>query len=197
MTDISFNCPHCKQNLEAPGDMAGETLACPNCQKAIRIPTVAPITLSAPKGKLAGRLIAGIIGGLILAVLGANIVSMVTGGPMAKEPSKTATAIAAIVFLGLWAASIVVAVRAQRAAKVWRRLLISCACLSLALPLAGFIMAGRTTHHYAAKGAELEAAATAGVGGVMAIFLGILGFFLGAIFLTIGLLVGRDLKEPK
>jgi hypothetical protein len=142
-------------------------------------------------------LVAGVVGGLILATLAANITTVIFGDPMAKEPSKTATAIAALVFFGLWAVSIVIGIKAQRAAKAWRRLLISNACLSFALPLAGFILAGRATHQFESKGAHLEAAVTAGAGGVMAIFLGILGFFLGAIFLTVGLLVGRDRKETK
>ena len=89
------------------------------------------------------------------------------------------------------------AVKAERTAKAWRRLLISSACLSFALPLAGLILAGKTMEQFESKGAHLQAAVTAGAGGVMAVVLAIFGFFLGAIFLTVGLLVGRDRKETK
>jgi len=38
MTDINFDCPHCNQNLEAPPDMARETIECPTCEESIEIP---------------------------------------------------------------------------------------------------------------------------------------------------------------
>jgi len=197
MAEISFACPHCKQHLDAPPEMAGDQLACPTCRKPIQVPTVEPVKLSPQRGPLAGRLVAGIVGGLILAILGANISELLFADPMAKEPGKTVTDISALLFLGLWAVSIGMGIKARSAAKAWRRLLITNGCLSFALPLAGFVMAGRAAYLYEAKGAHHAAAASAGAGGVMAIFLGILGFFLGAIFLTIGLLVGRKQKDAK
>lgn len=38
MPDIKFNCPACKQSLEAPPDMAGQLIDCPTCKGAIEIP---------------------------------------------------------------------------------------------------------------------------------------------------------------
>ncbi|MDR0993968.1 MAG: hypothetical protein LBN38_05330 [Verrucomicrobiota bacterium] len=38
MADLHFNCPHCGQNLDAPEEMAGETIDCPVCQKSFQIP---------------------------------------------------------------------------------------------------------------------------------------------------------------
>ena len=38
MADINFDCPHCGQNLDAPPDMAGESLECPACEEAITVP---------------------------------------------------------------------------------------------------------------------------------------------------------------
>ena len=38
MAEITFSCPGCRQELEAPEEMAGEIVECPNCQKQITIP---------------------------------------------------------------------------------------------------------------------------------------------------------------
>jgi DNA-directed RNA polymerase subunit M/transcription elongation factor TFIIS len=38
MADIEFTCPECGQVLEAPEEMAGESLACPSCEAPISIP---------------------------------------------------------------------------------------------------------------------------------------------------------------
>lgn len=39
MCDIKFNCRFCRQSLEAPPDMAGESIECPACKGAIAIPS--------------------------------------------------------------------------------------------------------------------------------------------------------------
>lgn len=44
MAEIEFNCPACGQVLEAPEEMAGESLACPSCEAPITIPAPAPDT---------------------------------------------------------------------------------------------------------------------------------------------------------
>jgi hypothetical protein len=38
MPGLKFPCPHCKQSLEAPEEMLGETISCPSCQGSIEIP---------------------------------------------------------------------------------------------------------------------------------------------------------------
>ncbi len=38
MPDINFSCPHCSQELEAPEEMAGDTLACPACGMDLTVP---------------------------------------------------------------------------------------------------------------------------------------------------------------
>jgi DNA-directed RNA polymerase subunit RPC12/RpoP len=40
MAEISFECPNCKQHLDADEDMAGEAIECPSCNQQITIPTV-------------------------------------------------------------------------------------------------------------------------------------------------------------
>lgn len=36
--DVKFNCPFCKQSIEAPDSMSGQLTECPNCQETIEIP---------------------------------------------------------------------------------------------------------------------------------------------------------------
>ena len=36
--DIKFTCPDCEQPLEAPADMAGESIDCPSCANTLDIP---------------------------------------------------------------------------------------------------------------------------------------------------------------
>ena len=50
MTDITFNCPHCAQSLEAPKDMAGSSISCPACHKQITVPNP-PSPTSPPRAK--------------------------------------------------------------------------------------------------------------------------------------------------
>ena len=38
MADFKFNCPRCKQSLEAPQEMLGQTVNCPSCQAPIKVP---------------------------------------------------------------------------------------------------------------------------------------------------------------
>ncbi len=38
MADFKFNCPQCKQPLEAPEIMIGTKIGCPSCQKPITVP---------------------------------------------------------------------------------------------------------------------------------------------------------------
>lgn len=50
MADIDFICPHCRQNLNGPEEMAGQTIACPVCQKEFQIPGG---IIEVPKSRLA------------------------------------------------------------------------------------------------------------------------------------------------
>ena len=42
MSAVKFNCPHCKQSLEAPEDLLGKTLECPACNGSIQLPAPVP-----------------------------------------------------------------------------------------------------------------------------------------------------------
>ena len=136
------------------------------------------------------KILAGIIGGLILAILGAIVIAI--GG--ATNPGKSGS-YGAIAFFILWIAGIVVAVTAPSPAKAWRRLLIASAVFAFLLPLSGVIFTGSHVASTMEKGGQYAGAAATGaaIGGTLVSgFMGIVGFFLGAVFLVIGLLVGRE-----
>ena len=38
MAEISFDCPHCGQNLTGPEEMGGQAIDCPSCGKNFEIP---------------------------------------------------------------------------------------------------------------------------------------------------------------
>lgn len=136
------------------------------------------------------KIIAGILGGLILAILGTILVTTT----FAASPEKGGLW-GASSFLIFWVIGIVVALGAKNAAKAWRRLLLSSAVMSFLLPISAIIYTGSfmatqvdTTSEYA--GAQAAGAAIGG--GLISGFMGFAGFFLGVVFLIIGLLVGRD-----
>lgn len=136
------------------------------------------------------KLIAGIIGGIILAALGAMLIA-VAG---ASNPGKGGVT-GAIAFFVLWIVGLFVAMMAPSVGKAWRRLLISSGVLSFMLPLSAIIFTGSQVASQLDKGGEYAGAAATGaaIGGTLVSgFMGFVGFFLGVVFLVIGLLVGRD-----
>jgi hypothetical protein len=54
MSDFKFNCPHCQQSLEAPEDLLGQTIECPQCKGSIQLPAPQP-RLQPAKKKVALR----------------------------------------------------------------------------------------------------------------------------------------------
>jgi hypothetical protein len=136
------------------------------------------------------KALAGIIGGLILAVIGAILVTTT----FAALPEKGGSW-GAISFFALWIVGIVVAVRSTSASKAWRKLLITSAVLSFLLPLSGLIYTGSFMAKHVDSNAQYAGAQAAGAaigGGLISGLMGFVGFFLGVVFLVIGLLVGRD-----
>lgn len=134
------------------------------------------------------KILAGIVGGLILAIL----ISMVVGIAGAASP-ETSGSRGAIVFFAAWVVALVIAIYAPSPGKAWRRLLVMSGIAAFMLPLSGIIFTGShiaTNLAGAHSGAEKAGAAIGGT--LVSGFLGFVGFFLGVIFLVIGLLVGRD-----
>jgi hypothetical protein len=136
------------------------------------------------------KLLAGIIGGLLMAILGATVVTL--GG--ASRPAVGGS-YGAVAFVLLWIVGLAVALRAPTGAKAWRRLLITSGVLSFLLPLSAIVFTGSQVAGTLEKGGEYAGAAAAGAaigGGLISGIMGVVGFFLGAVFLVIGLLTGRD-----
>jgi hypothetical protein len=136
------------------------------------------------------KILAGIVGGLILALL-----VMTVFGISNAASRESAGGSGAIAFFIAWVIGVVIAITAPRAGKAWRRLLLSSGIVSFMLPLAGIVFTGshiakNVNPNSGHSGAE---AAGALIGGTLVSgFLGFVGFFLGVIFCIIGLLVGRD-----
>lgn len=138
------------------------------------------------------KLLAGLVGGFFIAILGALVIAL--GGASPSKPAGGGGG-GTLAFFVLWAASIALALMAPSAAKAWRRLLITSGILSFMLPLSTLLFTGSHVASAVEKGGEYAGAAAAGAmigGGLVSGIMGIVGFFLGAVFLVIGLLVGRD-----
>jgi hypothetical protein len=136
------------------------------------------------------KVLAGIIGGLILAVLGGILVTVT----FAASPEKGGSW-GAISFLVIWVVGIAIAIQSASAPKAWRRLLLSSSVLSFLLPLSGLIYTGSFMTKHVDQDAQYAGAQAAGAaigGGLISGLMGFVGFFLGVVFLIIGLLVGRD-----
>lgn len=135
------------------------------------------------------KALAGIIGGLLMAVIG--LMSTVVVGSLNFDSSFRGV----FVFFALWIVGVVIAVSAKSASKAWRRLFISSGLLSFFLPLSAIFFTGARVSSAIDKGGDMAAVTVTSAalsGGLLTGFMSILGFFLGAIFLIIGLLVGRD-----
>lgn len=142
------------------------------------------------KKGIAMKVLAGIIGGLILASIGAILVTTT----FAASPEK-GSFWGAVGFLVFWVLGIVIAIKSSTTPKAWRKLLISSAVLSFLLPLSGLIYTGSFMAEHVDPNAEFAGAQAAGAvigGGLISGFMGFVGFFLGVVFLIIGLLVGKD-----
>jgi len=136
------------------------------------------------------KIVSGIIGGLIIAILGTLIVTIGLAGDL-ESVGHTGD----VAFLVFWVFGMVLALTASRAGKAWRRILVTSAILSFVMPLSAFIFTAAQVADAVTEGGEYVGAAAAGAafgGGLITALSGFLGFFLGVIFLVVGLLTGRD-----
>ncbi|MDH3671970.1 MAG: hypothetical protein OES46_12520 [Gammaproteobacteria bacterium] len=126
-----------------------------------------------------GKIVVGVLGGLVVAVLGLSVLPI---GVIHLTGNAGSDAQAILIgLLVLWVLALVLAITAARAAKAWRRLLLVAAVLFFSLPLSAVIFAGARNMKTLLVTDTLSLTDAA-----------IIGFFLGTIFLIIGLLVGRD-----
>ncbi len=145
-----------------------------------------------------GKIISGLFGGLIVATLGTILVTLV----FASNPESWGQ-IDAIAFFIFWVIALIIALTAPRTSKAWRRLLITSGLLAFAMPISSLIFSSIQIADATNQSVEYTGViSTMLVGSVVTIITGFVGFFLGVIFLVIGLLVGRDkqiviIKEVK
>ncbi len=126
-----------------------------------------------------GKIVVGIFGGLVVAVLGLSVLPIGIIGLTGNAWSNAqAILIGLLVF---WVLAFGLVITAARAAKAWRRLLLVAAVLFFSLPLSAVIFAGARNMKTLLVSDTLSLTDAA-----------IIGFFLGTIFLIIGLLVGHD-----
>jgi hypothetical protein len=131
------------------------------------------------------NVIAGLIGGVLMGLIAmwvAGLTLMLQAGPF----------VGAIAFFLSVIIGIIIGIKAPNAGKAWRRTLLICAVLCFTLPLAGIAFTGQIANQMGASASAGTAAGVAIGGAMVSGFLGFVGFFLGLIFLVIGLLVGRD-----
>lgn len=130
-----------------------------------------------------GKIVSGIVGGLINAFLGTAIVAIATAGSGGSSSP--------VVFYGLLLIALVVAWKAP-SGKAWRWLLLGAAVASFLLPLASLVFTGQQVAEIGSQAGSAGAAGAAVGGGIFTAVTGLAGFFLGIIFLLLGLLSGRD-----
>ena len=136
------------------------------------------------------KVLAGFVGGFILAVLGMFLVAIMFAASATKGGAG-----GALSFFVFWIVGFVIALKAPSAPKAWRRLLVTSAIASFLLPLSGIIFTGSYMATKVDPGGQYAGAEAAGAaigGGLISGALGFVGFFLGVVLLIIGLLVGRD-----
>ena len=83
MTNIKFNCLHCKQPLQASMDHSGKTIQCPRCNGALRIPAMTSATVPVYEGQnQVSTTSAGAVWSFVLSLL-----SFICFGPLTGIPA--------------------------------------------------------------------------------------------------------------
>jgi hypothetical protein len=136
------------------------------------------------------KIIAGIVGGLGLAILGMLVAGLVFATAIANGHGGVGVG----AFFVFWLVGLFIAIQSPSASKAWRRLLLIAAVMCFLLPLAGLVFTGSVISQMDTSGANGGARAAGAVigGGLVSGILGFVGFFAGIVCLVVGLLVGRD-----
>ena len=132
------------------------------------------------------KIFAAIVGGFIISMVGSMLVGLSVGA--GSEGGE----IASIAFFVFYIVSFVVSLRSKSSKQAWKRLLITASILSFLLPISSMLFTGMFIAEETSGAAE---AAGGLIGGALVTGItGIFGFFMGGIFLIIGLLI-KDEKE--
>ena len=131
------------------------------------------------------KILAGAVGGLLLAMLGSILVGLVAAG---FESAGGGPAVLA--FFVMWGVGLALVMKAPRPSRAWRQLLVASSVCSFLLPIAGLAYTGVFIATQTKGGAAITQAAVDG--GMASVVLGFVGFFAGVVFLVIGLLVDKE-----
>ena len=127
------------------------------------------------------KILAAIVGGLIISIVGSMLVGLSVGaGEVGGE-------IAFYAFFVFYIAWFTISLRSNSSKQAWKRLFITASILSFLLPVSSMIFTGI----FIAEETSGAAEATGGlIGGALVTGItGVFGFFMGIVFLLIGLLI--------
>jgi hypothetical protein len=127
------------------------------------------------------KIIAWLFGGFIFSVVAAVLIALATLNMHLKIGGVT-------MFLAAYVVSLLIALTAPTGGRAWRRLLVLSGVMCLLLPVAGLVTTGSMVAHSAAD----QAAGNIVAGGLVSLLAGVVGFFLGAALIIVGLLCGRS-----
>ena len=131
------------------------------------------------------KVIAAIFGGLIISTIGSVVVLWSVGvGLNYVEINASA-------FLVFYLISFIISIRSNSSKQAWKRLLISASILCFLLPISNILF---TVIFLAEETSGAGAAGGLLAGALVTSVMGFIGFFLGIVFLIIGMLL-KDEKE--
>lgn len=138
------------------------------------------------------KILAGILGGLLLALLARVLVFTLFSSAVGAENKELLVGFFFVLFLAL---GLVEALLASTVAKAWSRIFITSAILCFIAPITSVAGTLISTILEAGKLDELSGLTALAFfvgGGLLTVIIAFTGLFLGLTFLVLGLLIGRD-----
>lgn len=138
--------------------------------------------------RILGKVLAVLVAGTLFTFLGAMAITLPFGDGAMDSWGGYA-------MLLLFISSIAITWLSSTAGKAWRYLLIGCAVFTLLMPISTFILGLVGINQMALEDPSGASSAGYMIGSGMAtVTMGVLSFFIGAVFLILALLCGRDRK---
>ncbi|HJP45927.1 MAG: hypothetical protein QGE95_15325 [Arenicellales bacterium] len=136
--------------------------------------------------KTIGKLFAGIVGGIVVALLSYFVLSLAlaSGGGLEQDNIS-------LVIFGVWGFMVLVSILTKRPARAWRVQFILASLLCFSLPLSSVVFTGASMIDVVDQSAPALIGTFVG-GSLVTMLAGVTGFFMGLILLVIGLLIGRE-----